>query len=60
VPVIVDRKVPELEHLVEENLNSKDPKKAKAARGLKNKLDEVLGSDNHKWYLGQRAAPAKK
>jgi hypothetical protein len=51
--------VPELEHLVAENINSKDPKKAKAARDLQNKLDEVLASDNHKWYLGQRDAPAK-
>ncbi|MGB5438287.1 MAG: multiheme c-type cytochrome, partial [Gammaproteobacteria bacterium] len=46
--------VPELEHLIEENHNSSDPVKAKAARDLKNKLDEVLGSDNHKWYLGKR------
>jgi len=46
--------VPELEHLVEANINSKDAKKAKAAKDLQKKLDEVLSSDNHKWYLGQR------
>ncbi len=46
--------VPELEHLIEANHNSTDPVKAKAARDLKNKLDEVLSSENHKWYLGQR------
>ncbi len=51
--------VPELEHLIEENINSKDAKKAKAASDLQKKLDEVLASDNHKWYLGQREAPAK-
>ncbi|NNG13086.1 MAG: hydroxylamine oxidoreductase, partial [Halobacteria archaeon] len=46
--------VPELEHLIEEHHNSTDPAKAQAARDLQNKLDEVLGSDNHKWYLGQQ------
>ena len=46
--------VPELEQLIEANINSKDPKKAKAASDLQKKLDEVLASDNHKWYLGQR------
>jgi transposase len=51
--------VPELEELIEKNQNSTDPKKAKAARDLRNKLDEVLSSDNHKWYLGQRDKTAK-
>ena len=51
--------VPELEHLIDENIDSKDANKAKAAADLRNKLDEVLRSDNHKWYLGQRDASAK-
>ena len=51
--------VPELEHLIDENIDSKDANKAKAAGDLRKKLDEVLSSDNHKWYLGQRDASAK-
>ena len=46
--------VPELEDLVNENLDSKDPKKAKAAQDLQAKLIEVFNSDNHKWYIGKR------
>ena len=46
--------VPELEDLVNENLDSKDPKKAKAAKDLQAKLIEVFNSDNHKWYIGKR------
>lgn len=49
--------VPELEDLVNENLDSKDPKKAKAARDLQAKLIEVFNSDNHKWYIGKRDKP---
>ncbi len=45
--------VPELEHLIEEHRDSTDPAKAQAARDLQNKLNEVLGNDDHKWYLGQ-------
>jgi hydroxylamine dehydrogenase len=51
--------VPELEHLIDENIDSTDANKAKAAGDLRKKLDEVLSSDNHKWYLGQRDASAK-
>jgi hydroxylamine dehydrogenase len=51
--------VPELEHLIDENIDSTDANKAKAAADLRKKLDEVLRSDNHKWYLGQRDASAK-
>jgi len=46
--------VPELEDLVNENLDSKDPKKAKAAKDLQAKLVEIFNSDNHKWYIGKR------
>jgi hydroxylamine dehydrogenase len=51
--------VPELEDLVNENLDSKDPKKAKAAKDLQAKLVEVFNSDNHKWYIGKRDKPEK-
>ena len=46
--------VPELEELVNENLDSRDPKKAQAAKDLQKKLIEVFNSDNHKWYIGKR------
>ncbi len=43
--------IPELETLADENLKSSDPKKAEAAKALKAKIDEVLNSDNHKWFI---------
>ncbi len=51
--------VPELEDLVNENLDSKDPQKAKAARDLQAKLVEIFNSDDHKWYIGKRDKPKK-
>ncbi len=45
--------VPQLQHLIDQNTSSPDPKKAKAAADLKAKLDEVLNSDDHKWFLGK-------
>ncbi len=45
--------VPELENLVQEGLTSKDPAKQKAAKVLQAKLDEVLNSNNHQWYLNK-------
>jgi len=51
--------VPELEDLVNENLDSGDPVKAKAAKDLQAKLVEIFNSDNHKWYIGKRDKPEK-
>ena len=51
--------VPELEDLVNENLDSKDPKKAQAAKDLQAKLVEIFNTDNHKWYIGKRDKPKK-
>jgi len=48
--------IPQLRHLIKDNIDSKDPAKAKAAADLQAKLENVLGSDNHKWYLGQMDA----
>ncbi|MHC5023746.1 MAG: multiheme c-type cytochrome [Planctomycetota bacterium] len=45
--------VPELEELVEDGLASGDPEKIKAAEALHAKLEQVLASDNHKWFVGQ-------
>lgn len=43
--------VPELEELVERGLHSGDPAREAAANKLKAKLDQVLNSDDHKWFL---------
>jgi hypothetical protein len=40
--------VPELEHLIDKGMANGKEKEAKI---LQAKLDEVLNSDNHKWYL---------
>jgi len=45
--------IPELEELVEANLESSDPVKSKAAHDLKEKIEVVLNTDDHKWYLGK-------
>ena len=45
--------VPALEELIHEGLESEDAAKVEAARALQAKLDEVLNSDDHKWYLGK-------
>ncbi|MHC5212779.1 MAG: multiheme c-type cytochrome [Planctomycetota bacterium] len=45
--------VPELRELVERGLASGDEAKIEAAHKLEAKLDEVLRSNDHKWFLGQ-------
>jgi hypothetical protein len=45
--------VPELEHLIEKGEASGDAKKIQAAKALRTGLDEVLNSENHRWYLGK-------
>ena len=45
--------IPLLEELVEKGRSSEDPELVKAADALAAKLDEVLNSDDHKWFLGK-------
>jgi hypothetical protein len=45
--------IPELEELAHDNLESADPDRIKAAKALKAKIDEVLSTDDHKWFLGE-------
>ena len=45
--------LPELVHLVGQNLSSSEPGRATAAQALKKKLEEVLASPDHRWYLDQ-------
>lgn len=41
--------VPELQKLIDKGMKVKP----EAATALKNKLDDILNSDNHKWFLGK-------
>ena len=45
--------IPELRELIEHGLESDDSAQVEAAKALDAKLDEVLHSDDHKWYLGK-------
>jgi hypothetical protein len=48
-----------LRELIEEAHASGDGERAKAAAALRAKLDEVLNSDDHKWFLGKMDAEEK-
>ncbi|MCE9637024.1 MAG: hydroxylamine oxidoreductase [Planctomycetes bacterium] len=52
--------IPELQDLVERNIASPDAARAKAAQALQTKLDEVLASSDHKWYMGQMSPEEKE
>ncbi len=56
--------VPELRELIEDGLHSGDKELVDAAHALEAKLEEVLNSDDHKWFLGKmddsEAAARKK
>jgi len=45
--------IPELEELAERGKRSGDPAKKQAADKLQQKINEVLNSGNHKWYLNK-------
>ena len=45
--------IPELREMVEKGLKSSDPTKVEAAHALEKKLDEVLNSSDHRWFLGK-------
>jgi len=45
--------VPELEELIAKGRASGDEEKVAAADALRAKLDEVLATDNHKWFNGE-------
>ena len=55
--------IPQLEELVHANKDSSDSAKATAAAALEAKIDEVLNSTDHRWYLnkmGPEEAAARK
>jgi hypothetical protein len=43
--------VPELEKLIRRGKESGDARKIAAAEALQKRLDDVLNSPNHRWYL---------
>ena len=45
--------IPGLQELIREHGADKDPAKAGAAAALAKRLDEILNSENHRWYLGK-------
>ncbi len=45
--------IPELETLVDRGRASSDVAKKEAAEKLSKRIDELLASDNHRWYLNQ-------
>lgn len=45
--------IPELQEIAAENLHSGDPVKAEQAQKLKAKIEEVLNSNDHKWYINK-------
>jgi len=51
--------VPALRELAGKNLHAKDPKRATAAAALQKRIEEVLNSKDHRWYLG-KLDPAEK
>ena len=51
--------LPELEELIEKGRASGDDEKAKAADILEAKIEEVLGSNNHRWFNGEMSDEEK-
>jgi hypothetical protein len=45
--------VPELEEIAHAGSESEDPERVAAAEALKTRLDEILNSPNHRWYLNE-------
>jgi hypothetical protein len=41
-----------VEELVEKGQTSGDPAKIAASEKLEQRLEEILASDDHKWYIG--------
>jgi hypothetical protein len=56
--------IPELEELAEKNLYSSDAQKAEQAKKLQSKIEEILESEDHRWYINkmdpEEAARRKK
>lgn len=52
--------VPELEELAREGNQSGDPRKVAAAKALQKKIEEVLNSSDHRWYLNKTPPEEKE
>jgi hypothetical protein len=51
--------IPQLEELADRALSSKDPARVALGKELQAKIDQVLNSADHRWYLG-KMDPAEK
>jgi len=51
--------VPQLDELITQGMSSGEDGKIKAAKNLQAKLDEVLNSENHRWYLNKMSPEEK-
>ncbi len=45
--------IPELEELAEKHLHSDDVTKAEAAKALRKRMEEILSSKNHSWFINK-------
>ncbi len=45
--------IPELQEIAEQNFHSSDPAKSEQANKLKAKIEEVLNSNDHQWYINK-------
>ncbi len=45
--------IPELEELAEKNRHNSEPEKVEQAKALEEKIKAVLGSDDHRWFIGK-------
>jgi hypothetical protein len=51
--------IPELQELAHHGIESGDADKKAAGEALEKKIDEILNSENHRWYLG-KLSPEEK
>lgn len=52
--------IPEIRETIHRGKANSDPVKKAAAAKLQDKLDEILASENHKWFLGKMSDVEKK
>ena len=51
--------VPQLREVIEKGLKSTDPAKVEGAQKVQTELDQVLNSENHRWFIGKMTAEEK-
>ncbi|MEI7869717.1 MAG: multiheme c-type cytochrome [Candidatus Methylumidiphilus sp.] len=51
--------VPQLREVIEKGLKSNDPAKVDGAKKVQAELDQVLNSENHRWFIGKMTPEEK-